>query len=518
MQQDRDHSGRPYDQNRDTLRSSAPSQRNTPPQNSGTPKNNEYGYNGEPLSRPPSRTASGMVRRSRADNSIQFPGPQQRESNAAQDFPRQRSRSTGQQRPQQSNLRVADGGAARSNGQKRRAGAQNAAKKTNPNRSRRAHPQNAQQRYKNQRLRPAQDQRTPARRDGRKKRKVTRATLRRRRIMRRLMAFAMLLCVIGAGVYLTMTMLFRIGSIQVQTADGVQVSEIAGYSADSIVQALGVQLEENIFSFEPGAKQAVLERQFPLLDSIKVVRDYPSTVVVQVTEAVPAYAVQNGTGWLVVSDRFKILSSESTLPEGLCTLYGGAVENTTPGEKLSFTDGTEAPIEPDASQVQSGQDTENAYIDVLLALRDKLTEYEMLGDVTRIEFADREQIAFLYQDRISVLLGTVNELDYKLECAHYVLTNTDGKGCGPTETGRLDLSHSSARNNPKSYFARGEPILPSGYVVPVKTVEPTDTDSADSTAAEESGTAVQPTEESATDEVPLTDPARMTANVDEDPM
>ena len=39
--------------------------------------------------------------------------------------------------------------------------------------------------------------------------------------MRRLTALVMLLCVIGAGVYLTVTMLFKISSIQVQTADGV---------------------------------------------------------------------------------------------------------------------------------------------------------------------------------------------------------------------------------------------------------------------------------------------------------
>ena len=75
----------------------------------------------------------------------------------------------------------------------------------------------------------------------------------------------MLLCVIGAGIYLTMTMLFRINSIQVQTPDGKQVTEIAGYSADSILQRMGVQLEENIFSFEPGEKAAVLEQNFPCL-------------------------------------------------------------------------------------------------------------------------------------------------------------------------------------------------------------------------------------------------------------
>ena len=66
----------------------------------------------------------------------------------------------------------------------------------------------------------------------------------------------------------------------------------------------------------------------------------------------------------------------------------------------------------------------------------------MRSDVTRIEFADTEQIAFLYQDRISVLLGTLNDLDYKLDRARYMLNNEDGKGCAATDTGRLDFSMS----------------------------------------------------------------------------
>lgn len=74
MQQNRDRNGRPrntrpYDLNRDVARTSAPSQNHTP-RSTGSSR---YGYNGEPLSRPPSRSANGGVRSSRADNSIQFP-------------------------------------------------------------------------------------------------------------------------------------------------------------------------------------------------------------------------------------------------------------------------------------------------------------------------------------------------------------------------------------------------------------------------------------------------------------
>lgn len=521
MQQNRDRNGRPrntrpYDLNRDVARTSAPSQNHTP-RSTGSSR---YGYNGEPLSRPPSRSANGSVRSSRADNSIQFPTQTQSQTRR----PAQGQGSNTAQYPSGNRPKNAkSGGKQRRPVNNARSGQSNRKNQNHPNRQ---HPAGSQ----NQRLRPAQAalQQSPVRREKRKKRKVTRATLRRRRMLRRLTAFAMLLCVIGAGIYLTMTMLFRINSIQVQTPDGKQVTEIAGYSADSILQRMGVQLEENIFSFEPGEKAAVLEQNFPLLGSIKVIRDYPNTVVVQVTEAVPAYAVQNGSKWLVISDKWKILSEESTQPEGLCTLYGGKLQDTTPGQGFWFVDDADAASASgsasgsEAAESESAVSTGTARMEALRTLVGKLEEYGLSQDVTRLEVADTEQIAFLYQDRISVLLGTLNDLDYKLDRARYVLTNADGKGCGPTDTGRLDFSHTSASSTRKIYFAQGEPTLPSGYVVPPKAEEPAPAeDAADSTEGTEGAEPTDTTEPAAdadTEQLPLTHPDRMTANEEENPM
>ena len=307
-------------------------------------------------------------------------------------------------------------------------------------------------------------------------------------------------------------------------ADGTVVQEVGGYSSSQILQALGVQTEENIFSFDPAAKEAELEKQFPLLESIRVVRDYPNTVVVQVTEAVPTYAMQTKSGWLTLSDQFKILACESAQPEELKTLYGGEPVSVTPGDQLTFA----AQADPAASDA-SGSAAASAAVqtddrlDALNELQAKLEEYGMLDDVTRMEFADTDQMAFLYQDRVSVLLGTRNDLDYKLDRARYVLTNADGKGCAPTDTGRLDFSHVSAGSTRKIYFAQGQPTLPSGYVVPEKTVpEEPDTSAAEDTAADgaEDAAAAQPADDTAAaaEETSLTDPARMTANNEENPM
>ena len=587
MQQNRDRNGRPrntrpYDLNRDVARTSAPSQNHTP-RSTGSSR---YGYNGEPLSRPPSRSANGSVRSSRADNSIQFPtqsqtrrpaqgqgsnttqypsgsrpagsrpknaksgGKQRRPANNArsgqssrknQNHPNAQNHPNRQQPAGSQNQRLRPAQGQGSNTTQYPAGnrpagsrpknAKSGGKQRRPANNARSGQssrknQNAQNRPNRQHPAGSQSapQQSPARREMRKKRKVTRATLRRRRILRRLTAFAMLLCVIGAGIYLTMTMLFRINSIQVQTPDGKQVTEIAGYSADSILQRMGVQLEENIFSFEPGEKAAVLEQNFPLLGSIKVIRDYPNTVVVQVTEAVPAYAVQNGNKWLVISDKWKILSEESTQPEGLCTLYGGKLQDTAPGQAFCLVEDADAASASgsEAAGSESTADTGDARMEALRTLRSKLEEYGLSQDVTRLEVADPEQLAFLYQDRISVLLGTLNDLDYKLDRARYVLTNADGKGCGPTDTGRLDFSHTSASSTRKIYFAQGEPTLPSGYVVPPKAEEPAPAedaaDSTDSTEGVEPTDTAEPAAEADTEQLPLTHPDRMTANEEENPM
>ena len=346
-----------------------------------------------------------------------------------------------------------------------------------------------------QRLRPTEaNLRDPARREGKKKRKLTRKVLRRRRIIRRLTALAMLLCVIAAGIYLTVTMLFKVSAIQVRTADGV-VSEAGGYSSEQIVQALGVNLEENIFSFDPASKAAALEQVFPMLENIRVERDYPGTVVIQVTEAKPAYTMQTSGGWLTLSASLKILSSDAAQPAGLPTLYGGEPVSQNPGTQLSFEQ--PAPASSAASDSASGtaEEAGDKRLDSLNTLLAALDALGMRGDVTRIEFADPEEMSFLYQDRISVLLGTLNELDYKLKLAQHVLLNADGSGCAATDTGTLDFTHISMSSTRKFTFAQGEPKLPSGYVIPEPAAEDTAADDAapaEEAAASEGDAAAEP--------------------------
>lgn len=405
-----------------------------------------------------------------ADNSIQFPQQTARRPNNQNQSRRQGQQRS--QRPRQNTTAYPTNGSRPRNGQR---------------------PQNVQSTRRPQsggRYRPTEaNLRSPARREGRKKRRLTRAAVRRRRAIRRLTALALLLCVIGVGVYLTVTMLFKINTLEVEV-DGEVVQEVGGYSSAEILQALGVHAEENIFSFDPAEKAAALEKQFPLLENIRVERDYPNTVVVRTNAAAAVYAMQTSGGWLSLSAGLKILDKDSAQPD-LIVLCGGEPVSTTPGTQLEFETGPSGPssgsaASDSAASSEAGPPTDKR-LESLNTLLTALNSSELGADVTRIEFEDPEQMAFLYQGRISVLLGTLNELDYKLRLAKYVLLNEDGKGCSPTDTGMLDLSHLSASSSRKFRFAQGEPTLPSGWTAPEEPAAPAEAE-AGSQPEEASGT------------------------------
>lgn len=418
----------------------------------------------------------------RPDNSIQF--PQQAARRSAE--PQRSQNRQGQQNARPAGQRQRTNNTTMYPGPRPRNGQQR--------------PQQNQRQAASGRYRPAQaDSRSPARREGKKKRRLTRAGMRRRRAMRRLTALGLLVCVIAVGVYLTVTMLFKINTLQV-VSDGAVVDSVGGYSSAEILQALGVQAEENIFSFDPAQKAAELEREFPLLENIQVVRDYPNTVVVRANAAEPVYAMQISGGWLSLSAGLKILSRDSAQPQ-LLVLYGGDPVSETPGVQLEF----ELPAQQESSSGSASSDSaassetaapEDKRLESLNTLLAALESSGLKQDVTRIEFEDPEEMAFLYQGRISVLLGTLNELDYKLRLAKYVLLNEDGKGCSATDTGMLDLSHLSASSSRKFRFAQGDPTLPSGYVAAEPAEAPAESEADSQTEAD---TAAEQTPETTTD-------------------
>ena len=146
MQQYRNNrnNGNIYDLRKDLQHTPPPSQQ----KGSSGSADGRYGFNGEPLSFAPDRTANGTVRRTRTDNSIEFPSQPRRteQSGTRRTSGQNRNRTAQRSRTAQPEQRAS--GTARKPQQRRPQG----------QKPRKTAAQAAQQRYKNQRLRPAQQQ------------------------------------------------------------------------------------------------------------------------------------------------------------------------------------------------------------------------------------------------------------------------------------------------------------------------------------------------------------------------
>lgn len=244
--------------------------------------------------------------------------------------------------------------------------------------------------------------------DGQTPHRVTRGEARRRRRRRTIITVCLMLLFIGIGFLLSVTVLFQIGDYRV---DGESI-----YSQEELVEAFGYQPGENMFQFKISEVEEQMLKELPYLESIKVRRSLPKTVVFIVTPAQERYCIETSAGILVLSENLRILRTAQAPESGLCMISGLQPESTAIGDQFSAGDASTD--------------------ELVKTVREALSASE-LSPVTALDFSDPYDIQITYDGRIRVKLGTTAQLDYKLEMVQKTLEDayfTD------TTTGTLDAS------------------------------------------------------------------------------
>ena len=129
----------------------------------------------------------------------------------------------------------------------------------------------------------------------------------------------------------------------------------------------------------------------------------------------------------MLSEQLKVLRVEPAEPDNLVQLDALLPEGaaTTPGSFLTL----DAPSEPtalatampsgtatpeNADEADTAQETPNEVLNELLG---ELDQYGLLDGTTVLTMQNMTELSFLYQGRVSVQLGTANNLDYKIRFA-----------------------------------------------------------------------------------------------------
>lgn len=253
-----------------------------------------------------------------------------------------------------------------------------------------------------------------------RRRQMTRGEMRRRRRRRRWLAFFFVVFLMAVGFILSVTVLFKVKHIVVENLDKTTPANTGIYTEDAILGALAVPLEENLFGFSAAEKQAEMELQLPYLETIRVRRRLPDTVVVQVAPATESWCAKTDSGWAILSDGLKVLKVQTDQPADLPVITGLGVSEPTAGRFLSLT-----------TEAQSEQ---------IAGLMEQLYAQDLAGSCTRIDMGLGTDAYFVYDGRVKVLLGTFNNLDYKLSVAALLLKNESGEYLSSTDRGTLDVS------------------------------------------------------------------------------
>ncbi len=314
---------------------------------------------------------------------------------------------------------------------------------------------------------PARKTRNRPSREKAARRRVTKGEMRRRRRNRRILAGLLICALIVTGVVLSFTVLFKVETITVQNLDRSTPADTGPYTEEAITAALGVAIGDQLYSFNAEEKAAAMALDFPLLETVQVYQHIPSSVIIRVQPAVAAYCIQTSAGWATLSEKFKVMELSNSQPAGLLSIVGMDVKTPVPGTFLALDDTQPSPETADTSgqdasasngdsaAPESGAAAEDRSEDMILLrqILDALLQEGLLEKTTRLDMTSLTELNLIYDGRVTVLLGTANNLEYKIQFTRSILLGENG--LAETDRGTLDVSHIREDGTIRPVFSPG---------------------------------------------------------------
>ena len=178
----------------------------------------------------------------------------------------------------------------------------------------------------------------------------------------------------------------------------ITVTGNSRYTADQIVEAAGIQTGDNMFFLNKYNASEQITAALPYVETVRISRQLPDTLVVTVTECTaPAAVQQEGKLWLLSGDG-KIVDCKAASASAKYAMVKG----------LSL-------LEPQVGTAIQVAEEEQASAQLLLTLLGLLRDKNMLADVQSIDLSDSASVMLRYLDRFDVTFRWDADLDYKLD-------------------------------------------------------------------------------------------------------
>lgn len=269
------------------------------------------------------------------------------------------------------------------------------------------------------------------------KKPMTSSQIKKRRIMASVITCGVVLVI---GIILSLTVLFK--------TEKIEIEGDSFYSEEQILSFANVALQSNIFVGKMTATPDKIAEKLPYVESAKVDFVIPDTIKITIQDAVPSYVIVNDGKFLLISSKGRILDVMTDNSSNYPVLSSSALQTTTIGDYVSYSD-------------------ENVPV-ILEEISDSLSKNEFKG-ITGIDVTNTANIKLVYDNRIAVIIGLPEDIDYKIRTAMAIITEK----LDPNKTGAIygTLDVSSCSTNKTSRFNPNETIAVT--TAPTGTVNPT---------------------------------------------
>ena len=233
---------------------------------------------------------------------------------------------------------------------------------------------------------------------------------RKMRAKRRITVFLFLFLCAGVVTVVLKAPMFNIKSVMCAGAETI--------SDEELIRAAGVKTGSNIFSANVGMmKKRVSE--LPQVSESNVRRIFPNKIKIWVRESKPAAFMRNDAAAFVIDRNGKIIRQTKRDAEELsqiAELTGLELTGTKPGAKITDSDDLRA--------------------EKIFECLGIMSDLDMIGKTQYIDASDLSDIKIGYENRLRILIGGYEKMDYKLRFIKKVI---DEK-LSPYESANLDYT------------------------------------------------------------------------------
>ncbi len=208
---------------------------------------------------------------------------------------------------------------------------------------------------------------------------------------------AMLFVIAIALIGVISVFVFRINTVEV-----INPKEM--YSSSAVAEKAGIKEGGSMLMLNGKRAEEIIEKDFPYIEDVEIKRRWPDKIIITLEYAVPAMAVDTGSGYIILNSSCKVLSSDAaTFNNPAALVKGVEIVSAVPGETAVFS--------------------ENLNTSQLSELSNALSECGFT-DITCYDLTKISDVVIDIDHRVEVKLGTLASAPEKLKFGKEVIART----------------------------------------------------------------------------------------------